>query len=367
MKVKAKGTPVNTLREVAEEAGVSVATVSNVITGTVTVSPRRRARVLTAIRELGYQPNHVARSLKLRRTKMLGMVISDITNPFFSQMVRGAEDAALKRNYLLLTFNTDDRVEREKQVISVLRSRRVDGILLVVASEQRRPSHILETLKGGTPVVCLDRLPPGINVDSVTVDNTTAARDCVRHLLKLGHRRIGIITGSLSLQTASQRLQGYKEALTEAGIDPKPEWIMQGNFRAESGYRLGRELLTLLDRPTALFICNNLMAAGLLKALGELGLRCPEDVALATFDDLPLMEVFRPQLTVVAQPAYSFGYSGAELLIQRIESKAEARTPIAIRLPTEFKVRESTLGYRFPPQQDRLGSAATIISPTHRQ
>jgi LacI family transcriptional regulator len=344
---------VTTLKEVAKKAGVSVGTVSNVITGAVAVSSTLRERVLVAISELGYQPNHVARSLKLRRTKMLGMVISDITNPFFSQMVRGAEDAALKRKYLLLTCNTDDRAEREEEVVAVLRSQRVDGILLVVTSEQKRPSHILETIKGGTPVVCLDRLPPGVSVDSVTVDNTAAARDCVRHLLKLGHRRVGIITGSLSLQTASERLQGYQEALAEAGIDARPEWILHGNFRAESGYCLGRELLSSLDRPTALFISNSLMAIGVLRALADLGLHCPEDVALATFDELPLMEVFRPHLTAVAQPAYSFGYSGAELLIQRVESKTHpARPPIAIRLPTELKVRESTLGYRFLPRQN---------------
>jgi LacI family transcriptional regulator len=183
------------------------------------------------------------------------------------------------------------------------------------------------------------------------VDNTAATRDCVQHLLRLGHRRIGIITGSLSLQTASERLQGYKEALAEAGIDSKPEWILQGNFRAESGYRLGRELLTSSDHPTALFISNNLMAVGILKALAESGLRCPEDMALATFDELPWVDAFRPHLTAVAQPAYSFGYTGAEVLIQRIESKTSAKTPIAIRLPTELKVRESTLGYRFPAPQ----------------
>ena len=340
-----------TLKEVAKKAGVSVGTVSNVITGNVPVGSRRRERVLAVVRELGYHPNHVARSLKLRRTKMLGMVISDITNPFFSQMVRGAEDAALKRNYLLLTFNTDDRVEREKQVLWVLRSRRVDGILLVVAPGEGRPSHILETLEVGTPVVCLDRLPPGINVDSVTVDNASAARECVRHLLTLGHRKIGIITGSMALQTAQQRLEGYKQALAEASVAAAPEWIREGDFHAESGYRLGRELLMGRDRPTALFISNSLMAIGVLKALGELGLRCPQDVALATFDDLPLTEVFRPHLTAVAQPAYSIGYSGAELLIQRIEAKRRDDSPIAIRLPTELKVRESTLGCAPLPRQ----------------
>jgi LacI family transcriptional regulator len=336
-----------TIKEVAREARVSIGTVSNVITGSVPVSPQRRERVLTAIEKLRYHPDHVARSLKLQRTKMLGMVISDITNPFFSQMVRGAEDAALESNYLILTFNTDDRIDREKQVLSVLRSRRVDGILLVVAPDVEPRSHIAETLKRGVPVVCLDRVPPGVSVDSVSVDNEKGARDGVRHLLALGHKRIGIITGSLALQTAQQRLQGYKEALAEAGVRVRPEWIREGDFHTESGYRKGRELLMARERPTALFISNGLMAIGVLKALAELGLSCPRDIALTAFDDLPLTEVFKPHLTAVAQPAYSIGYKGAHLLIQRIEGGDTRHSPVAIRFPTELKVRESTIGFKF--------------------
>jgi len=343
-----------TIKEVAQEARVSIGTVSNVITGSVPVSRTRRERVLAAIGKLSYHPDHVARSLKLRRTRMLGMVISDITNPFFSQMVRGAEDAALERNYLILTFNTDDRVDREKQVLSVLRSRRVDGILLVVSPGGECPSHIAETIKAGTPLVCLDRVPPGIHVDSVSVDNATGARECVRHLLALGHKRIGIITGSLALQTAQQRLQGYKEALAKAKVKVRPEWIREGDFHTESGFRKGRELLMGRERPTALFISNGLMAIGVLEALAELGLSCPRDIALAAFDDLPLTEVFKPHLTAVAQPAYAIGHEGAQALIQRIEGGGIASSPVAIRLPTELKIRESTVGYKF--RHNRSGS-----------
>ncbi len=336
-----------TMKEVAQEASVSLGTVSHVITGTVPVSRKRQERVWAAIQKLGYHPNHVARSLRLRRTRMLGLVISDITNPFFSQMVRGAEDAALERNYLILTFNTDDRVEREKQVLSVLRSRRVDGILLVVAPGVECPFHIAETINAGTPLVCLDRVPPGLRVDSVSVDNAAGAREGVRHLLGLGHRRIGIITGSLALQTAQQRLRGYKEALAEANVEVRPEWIREGDFHTESGYRQGRELLMGGDRPTALFISNGLMAIGVLKALAELRLSCPHHVALMAFDDLPLTEVFKPHLTAVAQPAYAIGYRGAQLLIQRIEGDIRGRTPLAIQLPTELRIRESTARYKF--------------------
>ena len=331
-----------TIKEVARLAGVSVGTVSNVITGMAPVAEPRKQRVQKVIRELNYHRNHVARSLKLQRTKMLGMIVSDITNPFFSQVVRGAEEAALKRGYLLLTFNTDDHVERERQVISVLQSRRVDGILLVVAPSKTKPTHIIETLKAGTPVVCLDRLPPGIAVDSVTVDNVGAARECVRHLIGRGHRKIGIITGSLALATAQQRLLGYEEAMREAGLDIDRRWMRRGDFRSESGYQLGREILQEEDRPTALFVCNNLMAYGVLRALDDLGLQCPRDLAIATFDDPTITQVFRPRLTAVSQPAYSFGYTGTELLIQRIESKTTGESPIAIRLPTELHIRESS-------------------------
>jgi LacI family transcriptional regulator len=333
-----------TIKEVAKRAGVSIGTVSNVITGTAPVSAPKRERILAAIRDLNYHPNDVARSLKLRRTKMLGMVVSDITNPFFSQLVRGAEEAALKHGYLLLTFNTDDQVEREKQVLAVLRSRRVDGILLVVAPSEGKPAHIAETLALGTPLVCLDRVPPGIEVDSVSVNNTAGARNCIRHLLAMGHRRIAILTGSLRLQTARQRLRGYEEALREAGIPVDPKLIYEGDFRAESGYSLGQALLAKTNRPSALFISNALMAIGVLKAVGELGLQCPRDIAIATFDDLPLAEILRTPLTAVAQPAHQIGYKGAELLVRKIEAADKQSEPVALRLPTELKIRESTVG-----------------------
>jgi len=335
-----------TIKEIAKRSKVSIGTVSNVINNSAVVSPRRRERVLAAIRELDYHPNHVARSLKVRQTRMLGMVISDITNPFFPQLVRGAEDVALKHNYLLITFNTDDKVEREKQVLSVLRARRVDGILLVVAPSSGNHGHILNAVRAGIPTVCLDRLPPGVNVDSVSVDNIGGTRSCIQHLLALGHRKIAIITGPKVLQTARERLEGYTRALEEAKIPVKSELIREGDYRIESGHTLGRELLASGDRPSALFVSNNMMALGVLRAMEELGLQCPKDVAVAMFDDFPLAEAFRPRLTAVAQPAYSIGYRGAELLIQRIEKRKTDSAPTRISLATELKIRDSTAGLR---------------------
>ncbi|MFZ0881019.1 MAG: LacI family DNA-binding transcriptional regulator [Candidatus Acidiferrales bacterium] len=334
-----------TIKEVAKRARVSVGSVSHVLTGAASVGPERRERILTAMRELNYHPNDIARSLKLSRSHMLGMVVSDVTNPFFSQLVRGAEDAAMKRNYLLVTFNTDDQVEREMNVVNVLQKRRVDGVLLVVAPSHGKPYHIIDLMAMGTPVVCLDRVPRGVRVDSVTVDNLGAARNCVDHLLDQGHRRIAILTGSLLLQTARARLRGYKEALSRRRVAIDSGLICEGNFRMDSGYQLALSLLGRSDPPTALFVSNGLMAIGVMKALGQMGLRCPQDVALASFDDLALAEVLHPPLTAVVQPAYDIGYQGAILLMQRIESgeKNSKSRPAKVRLATELKVRGSTM------------------------
>ncbi len=333
-----------TIKEIAQRAGVSIATVSNVITGAVRVSQKLRRRVEAVIQETDYHPDHVARSLKMKRTRLLGMVISDITNPFFPQLVRGAEDVALRNNYLLITFNSDDQVDRERRILSVLRTRRVDGILLVVAPQSGESSHIRNVVRAGIPLVCVDRLAPGLPVDSVTVDNAGGTRECIEHLLWRGHRRIGIITGPNSLQNSRERSDGYMTALREAGVAIDPRLVREGDFRVESGYNLGRQILQLPDRPSALFISNYTMALGLLKAAEDLQLRCPKDLAIAIFDDLPFLFAFRPHLTAVSQPAYEMGCKSVELLLNRIEGREKSAVPVSVRLRTELKIRESTLG-----------------------
>lgn len=335
-----------TIKEVAERAQVSVGTVSNVLTGKVTVSPRLQRRVMAAVRQLDYHPNQIARSLKTKQTHLLGMVISDITNPFFPLVVRGAEDAASKDNYLLITLNTDDQIERERHILSVLRGRRVDGILLVVAPNDGDISHLEGTVAAGIPIVCLDRIPPGIALDSVSVESAIGARECVRHLVSMGHRKIAIINGPTALETARDRMRGYEEALREAKLPIDPRLIREGDFHMESGNRQARDLLTGDYRPTAIFVANGMMMMGVVNALDELGLRCPEDIALAMYDDLPLAASFRPRLTAVAQDAYKIGYMGAELLLQRVKGEISDPAPREIRLRPELKIRESSLGYR---------------------
>lgn len=336
-----------TITEVAKRAGVSIGTVSNVISGNVPVSDHLKKRVLDAIRALDYHPNHIARSLKVRQTNMLGMVIPDITNPFFPEMVRGAEDAALAKGYLLVTANTDERIEREKNVVSVLRSRQVDGLLIAVAPARGELAHLQSVMEAGIPIVCLDRVPPGISLDSVAVDNVKGAQDCVRHLIRSGHCEIAIITGSLALEIGRERLKGYEAALRDAEIAIRRELILEGDFREESGYRMAKEILLGQRRPTALFVSNGVMTLGVLQALDEIGVRCPEDIALATFDDLPFGRAFHPHLTAVAQPTYEIGFQGANLLIDRIEGRLPEK-PVSIRLASELKIRESTANWAAP-------------------
>lgn len=331
-----------TIREVAKRARVSVGTVSNVLARSESVRPELRKRVEDAMRELDYEPNQIARSLKTRSTKTLGTVVSDITNPFFPQLIRGAEDAALEHGYLLMTLNTDDHTDRERRALSLLRARKVDGILLVMAPASGDAAHITATLESGTPVVCLDRVPQGVAVDSVCVDNHKGARMCMHHLISRGHRRIGMLAGSEGLQTARERLEGYLEAVREMGAEPDPGLIRQGDFRLDGGYRLAKEMLLESQPPSAIFASNAMMGFGALKAIAELGLRCPDDISLAVFDDIPFGDVIQPRLTVVAQPAYEMGRRGAELLIARIEGTAGSPEPVCIKLVPELIVRGST-------------------------
>jgi LacI family transcriptional regulator len=337
---------VPTIVEVAKLARVSIATVSNVIRASKKVSPELEERVRKAIRELDYYPNEIARSLKVKQTRMLSMVLPDITNPFFSDVIRGAEDSAYERGYFLMTANTDEKIGRERRIISALRSYRVDGILLASAPGGDA-SHILSTIQAGVSIVCLDRTVSSVKTDAVLLDNVRGGREWVRHLIQIGHRRIAVITGSLQLQTGRERLQGYEEALGEAGIEVRQELVLEGDFRQESGYRLGKELARRRIKPTAVLVCNGVMTVGVLQAFEEMDVDCPNDIALATFDDLALDRSFHPHLTAVVQPGYEIGARAATILMDRIEEKL-ANGPVVVRVSPTLIIRESTVGEKVP-------------------
>lgn len=333
----------STIKEVAELAGVSVGTVSHVISNSVPVSEELCQRVLDAIKALDYHPNHVARSLKTNKTRTLGIVVPDMGIPFFPQVIRGAEAAANQHKYSVIAVNSDDSTARQREMLSLLRSQRVEGILLVIASGQGSYAQIPRLIEAGVPLVCLDRLPGGIEVDSVCVDDSAGADLGVSHLVSLGHRRIAILTGPLTLRNEQERLRGYRSALERAGIAVVDSLIWEANLHQEDVIRICKEHLSRPEeRPTALFATNGVTGLGALRGMMACGLTTPEDLSFVTFDELTPEDIFRPAITSVVQPAYEIGHRAAGILIKRIEAPDPAARRIEIRLPATLKVRESS-------------------------
>jgi DNA-binding LacI/PurR family transcriptional regulator len=333
----------STIKEVAEVAGVSIGTVSHVIGGSVPVSIGLREKVLAAINKLDYHPNHIARSLKTRTTKTLGIVVPDLTIPFYPQVIRSAEAAARALGYSVIAVNSDDSTIRQKEVLSLLRSQRVDGVLLVIASGQGSDAQVRKLIASGMPVVCLDRLPDGVEVDSVCVEDSAAAEMAVSHLIARGHRRIAIVTGPLTLRNERERLAGYKAALKRAGIQPVSSLIWETKLHAdEVKATCEGSILRTPGRPTALFCTNGVTGLGALRCIAASGLSTPEDIAFVTFDELSADDVFRPAITSVVQPAQAIGSRAAQILIERIKNGLHSRPRVDIRLPATLRVRESS-------------------------
>ena len=309
-----------TLRDIAILADVSTATVSHVVNGTSHVSEKLRERVLSAVEELNYQPNAVARSLRTRQSHTIGMIIPDISNPFFPAVVRGAEDVLARSGYALLVGNSDNDVSKEEMYYRRFLERQVDGLLTVATSDE--PSPVLKRLIiQPTPVVYVDRYYSAMPGDTVIANNVEGSKDAVRHLIETGHKRVAIITGPLQLANARARLVGYQRALKESGLPERKELILEGTFDIKSGFIQTNKLLSVRPTPDALFVCNAQMACGTLRALGEAGIVVPNQIALACFDKLDFFDLLRPRLTCVAAPSYELGAVAARLLLNRISGK----------------------------------------------
>jgi LacI family transcriptional regulator len=330
-----------TIKEVAKRAGVSIGTVSHVLGGRIAVSQELRQRVEQAMTALDYHPNHAAQMLKRQKTQLLGMILSDITNPFYPLLVRGAEAAAAEQGYMLTIFNTDDRADREKATCASLR-RRVDGVLIVPSLEQSDSSHLQDLRSQGVQIVCVDREPLGVDLDAVVSDNVAGAAMCVRHLTSLGHRHIAAVMGRQEFYTARERLKGYQFALSEAGIAYDPGLLCEGDFRRAQARQQTIELLQRRKDVTAIFAANGMAGLGAFEALHQLGLKCPEDISLVLLDDVQGGDVFHPRLTVVVQPAYAMGYQAMQLLLRRISGDPENRSIQRIFLMPELLIRDST-------------------------
>jgi len=331
------------IKKVAEIAGVSVGTVSHVITGSVNVSEPLRLKVQDAIRKLNYHPNHVARSLKTSKTRTLGIIVPDMTISFFPQVIRGAEMAARQQGYSLIAVNSDEDGERQKELLSLLRSQRVEGILLVVAAAPTPLSQLSLILDASIPMVCLDRIPDRVPVDSVSVEDEEAAEMGVSHLIEMGARRIALVTGPSALKNERRRLQGYKQALQKAGIPVDESLIWRGSLRSGDVADVCRQAFAgLTVQPQAIFCTNGPTALGVLRLLRDRGMAIPRDIAFATFDELTVDDLFSPSITTVVQPAYEIGFKAAQILLDRIDGKVESDDPVTVRLPAILKIRQSS-------------------------
>ena len=323
--------------DVARAADVSVATVSAVVNGTAYVSPRLKARVETAIRSLGYQPNHLARGLATQQSRTLGMLVPDIANPFFPEVVRGAEDTAYAAGYTLLIASSDNDLKKEELYLRLYLAKRVDGVILTKAPGRLSPDLQRAFATAGVPIVLLARTVPGLAVDVVEMDDKGAAFEGVTHLCRLGCRRIAFIGGLPGASTSRRRLDGYRAALRAAKLRLDPALVADGDFRVESGYRAGLELLK--RRPDAVFIANYLMTVGFMEALRQYRMRCPGDVAVVTCDDYPWLDAFTPRLTTIDLPKRELGEAAAQLLVDRIAHPRGQRRRLTLK--NALRVRES--------------------------
>jgi LacI family transcriptional regulator len=317
------------MSDVASRAGVSKTTVSHVINETRFVEEETRQRVLQAIEELGYRPSAVARSLTTNRTQTIGVIVSDASNYFFAEVLHGIEDVLMPENYALLVCNTTEILEREAHYLDLFLRQRVDGI--IAAATSQRWDILTEFETQHMPVVFLDREFDGLGGPFVGVDNREGACLGVRYLVDCGHRRIGILAGFQRLSTMRERLAGFRQALQEHRIPLPEEWVSTSPLSIKGGREAMRQMLSLREGPTAVFMSNNLLSLGALLAVNELGLRCPEDIALVGFDDHPWAAVSGPPLTVVRQPARQLGQVAAQMLLDLINDELPPESRVILK------------------------------------
>jgi LacI family transcriptional regulator len=328
-----------TIRDVARLSGVSPMTVSRVINDSERVSPETRKRVEDAISELGYVPSRLARGLSRQRTGTLAVIVPDVANPFFTAVVRAAEEVARRADYHVILCDTRADLSVERDVIEELIAHRVEGIVIAPVSD-RSAAHLRRLAAFGVPFVLIDRTIPGVDCDVVLGDSSGGARQLVDHLVSLGHRRIGFIVELDDVSTARDRRAGYEAALNAAGIAFDPALVAHASPDPSGGTAGMAKLLELEERPTAVFTVNNLVALGAIEAVRAAGLEVPDDVALVCFDDIEYASRLYPFLTAMEQPAQTFGTLGTQLLLERIEGRGPERRHEVV-LPGEFIIRKS--------------------------
>ncbi len=344
-----------TIKDVALRAGVSVTTVSHVVNDTRHVSPKGRERVEQAIRELGYVPSAVARSLKSNTTSTLGMLIPNSSNPYFAEIVRVVEDRCFGAGYTLVLCNTDDEPRRQSVYLQVLAERRIDGLIVVSTGDDDSLVTQLHGLR--IPTVLVDREIADPACDLVETAHMQGGLLAVRHLLSLGHRRIACIGGPAGVNPSEQRIEGWRLALAEAGGAPGADALLwRGGFTSQGGYEAMHAILRTDDPPSAVFVCNDLMAIGALRAAHESGVRVPDEISVVGFDDIELSAYTSPPLTTVAQPKERIGALAVDMLLERVGGRR--RDARKVVLQPELRVRASTGRHAGPAARDARSKAA---------
>ena len=334
----------STIKDVAALAGVSFTTVSHVLNDTRPVSADARRRVLAAVEEIGYLPSAVARSLRKSETKIVGVLVPNVNNPFFAELVVGVEECCRLAGYSVFLCNSDNDPKRQQQYMRTLLEKRIDGLLLSSAGDAAALARIFKLAT--VPSVTVDRLVPGARADRVSVNNADGAYKAVKHLVDLGHRRIACISGPAEFEVTGERVEGWRRAQLEAGITPDEHLLVESDFSSAGGYEAARSLLrgpafASGQAPmTALFASNDLMALGALRAAAEAGLRVPQQLSIVGFDDVELSGFVYPALTTVGCSIKELGREAARVLIDRIENPA---APLKdVQLTPRLVLREST-------------------------
>ncbi|MFI9595902.1 LacI family DNA-binding transcriptional regulator [Nonomuraea sp. NPDC052265] len=324
------------IKDVAAQAGVSVATVSRVLNENPSVNEETRRRVYDAMSALNYVPNAVARSLRTTATRTIGLIIGDVLNPFFTELARSVEDEARREGFTVVMGNADERADQQDHYVRTLLEQRVDGLLICPTAEVT--PLVQQLAEAGRPVVFLDRTISGLDVPSVRSDGAAAIAELVRHLREQGHRRIALASGPATLSTGRERTAAFAAAMTAEGLEVRPEYVRPGDFREGSGRRITAELLDLPEPPEAIFFGDNLMTLGGLEEIQARGLRIPADVAVASFDDVTWFKHTAPPITAIAQPTAEMGRLAVRLVIGRIQSGQAADSHV---LPARLVIRRS--------------------------
>jgi LacI family transcriptional regulator len=350
-----------TIRDVAREAGVSIQTVSSVLNGRHGVASETRRRVRETIEQLGFHPSDAARSLRSGRSRTVGLLIGDVSNPYYAELSRGAEDAARARGYSMIFGSTEGQLDRISHLVRIFQDRRVAGIVSSAGLAEPRADHYFEQLSAETPLVQLGRPLPSALLPQVVVDDLRGGYVAASHIISLGRRRVALITGPLRTRPGQLRLEGYKSALGDWHLPVLSELIIEGDFTYQSGYDAATRLAAVRPAIDGIVAGNDLTAIGAIACLKRAGLRVPDDIAVIGYDDAEIGRLYDPPISTISQPKYQLGFRGVSLLLDRIEAIARdpegrAPEPIVEQLDCELVVRRSSIGH---DEEIRCGSIQT--------